>query len=79
MVQEFGLTREEQDKYAAESHKKAFRATREGKFKDEMMTVMVPKKAAGKEVSAEPFAQDEGINPALNPQMLAMYPTIFRG
>jgi acetyl-CoA C-acetyltransferase len=78
LVEEFGITREEQDKYAVDSHKKAFRATREGKFKDEMMTVMVPKKAAGKAVAPEAFAQDEGINPALNPQMLAMYPTIFK-
>ncbi|MEB3221119.1 MAG: thiolase family protein, partial [Candidatus Sericytochromatia bacterium] len=57
LVEEFGITREEQDKYAVDSHKKAFRATREGKFKDEMMTVMVPKKAAGKAVAPEAFAQ----------------------
>lgn len=78
LVDEFGITREEQDKYAADSHKKAFRATREGRFKDETMTVMVPKKAGGKAVAPEAFSQDEGINPALNPQMLAMYPTIFK-
>ena len=78
LVEEFGITREEQDKYATESHKKAFRATREQKFKDEMMTVMVPKKAAGKAVAPEAFSQDEGINPAINPQMLGMYPTIFK-
>jgi acetyl-CoA C-acetyltransferase len=78
LVEEFGITREEQDKYAADSHKKAFRATREGRFKDETMTVMVPKKAAGKAVAPEAFSQDEGINPAINPQMLAMYPTIFK-
>ncbi|HEY9724692.1 MAG TPA: thiolase family protein, partial [Oscillatoriaceae cyanobacterium] len=78
LVEEFGISREDQDKYATESHKKAFRANREGKFKDEIMTVMVPKKAAGKEVAPEAFAQDEGINPAINPQMLAMYPAIFK-
>ncbi|MDB5097284.1 MAG: fadA [Cyanobacteria bacterium RYN_339] len=78
LVEEFGLTRDEQDKYAADSHKKAFRATREGRFKDETMTVMVPKRAGGKAVAPEAFSQDEGINPAINPQMLAMYPTIFK-
>lgn len=78
LVEEFGITREEQDKYATESHKKAFRATREGKFKDETVTVMVPKKAAGKEVAPEAVSQDEGINPAINPQTLAMYPAIFK-
>ncbi|MFP5503287.1 MAG: thiolase family protein [Candidatus Sericytochromatia bacterium] len=78
LVEEFGITREEQDKYATESHKKAFRATREGKFKDETITVKVPKKAAGKELVAEEVSQDEGINPAINPQTLAMYPAIFK-
>jgi acetyl-CoA C-acetyltransferase len=78
LVTEFNITREEQDKYATDSHKKAFRATREGKFKDEMMQVMIPKKAAGKAVAPEPFTQDEGINPAINPQALAMYPAIFK-
>jgi len=78
LVEEFGITREDQDKFAADSHKKAFRATREGRFKDETMTVQVPKKVAGKAVAAEAFAQDEGVNPALNTQTLAMYPTIFK-
>ena len=78
LVKEYDLSREDQDKYATESHKKAFRATREGKFRDETMTVEVPKKAAGKAVAPEAFAQDEGINATINPQMLAMYPTIFK-
>ncbi len=78
LVEEFNITREEQDKFAIRSHKLAFRAIREGKFKDEIVPVSVPKKVAGKEVSPEIFAQDEGPNVALTEQMLSVYPTIFK-
>lgn len=78
LAEEFQISREEQDKYAVESHKKAFRATREGKFREEIVPVSVPKKVAGKEVTPETFAQDEGPNIALTEQMLSLYPTIFK-
>lgn len=78
LAEEFGLTREEQDKFALESHKKAFMATRKGLLKEEMITVEVPKKMAGKAVTPEPFAHDENINAALNMKYLAMYPTVFK-
>jgi len=78
LAEEFKITREEQDKYAVRSHQKAFRATREGKFKEEIVPVTVPKKAAGKEVEPDIVTEDEGINIALNEKMLALYPTIFK-
>lgn len=78
LAEEFNITRAEQDKFAVESHRKAFRATREGKFKDEVVNVDIPKKVAGKTVGSEPFVQDEGINAAINEQTLALYPTIFK-
>jgi len=78
LAEEFQITREEQDKYAVESHKKAFRATREGKFREEIVPVLIPKKVAGKEVTPEPFSQDEGPNIALTEQMLSLYPAIFK-
>ena len=78
LAEEFKISRQEQDKYAVESHKKAFRATREGRFKEEIVPVSIPKKVAGKQVTPELFAQDEGINVALNEQMLSLYPTIFK-
>ncbi|HZR47116.1 MAG TPA: thiolase family protein [Candidatus Manganitrophaceae bacterium] len=78
LAEEFKISRQEQDKYAVESHKKAFRATREGKFKDEIVPVLIPKKVAGKEVTPELFAQDEGPNVALTEQMLSLYPTVFK-
>ncbi|MFY9271146.1 MAG: thiolase family protein [Candidatus Manganitrophaceae bacterium] len=78
LAEEFKISRQEQDKYAVESHKKAFRATREGKLKDEIVPVSIPKKVAGKEVTPELFAQDEGPNVALSEQMLSLYPTVFK-
>ena len=78
LSEEYKISRQEQDKYAVESHKKAFRATREGKFKDEIFPISVPKKVAGKLVTPEPLAQDEGPNVALTEQMLSLYPTTFK-
>jgi acetyl-CoA C-acetyltransferase len=78
LAEEFKIGRDEQDKFALLSHKRAFRAIREGKFKDEVTTVSVPKKMAGKDVTPEPFAQDEGPNAALTEPQLALYPTVFK-
>ncbi len=78
LVEEFKITRDEQDTLAVESHRRAFRATREGKLKDEITAVTVKKKVAGREVAPEIVAQDEGINPAMNAQTLALYPTVFK-
>ncbi|MEW6230824.1 MAG: thiolase family protein [Chloroflexota bacterium] len=74
----YNISREEQDQFAVESHKKAFMATRTGKFKDEIVPVMVAKRVAGKEVASEPITQDECINPAISVQKLALYPTVFK-
>ncbi len=78
LVEEFGLTRADQDRFAILSHQRAFRATREGRFKDELTPIMIPKRAMGKDLPPEPFTQDEGINPALNEQMLTQYPAVFK-
>ena len=78
LAEEFKITRSEQDKFAAASHQKAFRATREGKWKDEITPVTVQKKAAGRAMPPETIMQDEGINPGLNEQTLALYPTTFK-
>jgi len=78
LAAEFNITREEQDKFAVRSHKLSFRATREGKFKDEIVPVTIPKKVAGREVAPDIVIEDEGINVALTEQMLASYPTVFK-
>ncbi len=74
----YGITRQQQDEFAINSHKKAFMATRMGKFKDEIVSVSVEKKIAGQVVASEPITQDEGINPTISVQKLALYPTVFK-
>jgi acetyl-CoA C-acetyltransferase len=74
----YEITRQAQDEYAIQSHKKAFMATRQEKFKDEIVPVEIVKKVAGQEVAREPITQDEGINPTLSMQKAGMYPTVFK-
>jgi acetyl-CoA acyltransferase len=42
MAKENGITREAQDKFAYQSHTRAAKATADGRFKEEVMTVVVP-------------------------------------
>jgi acetyl-CoA C-acetyltransferase len=74
----YEITRQAQDEYAIQSHKKAFMATRQEKFKDEIVPVEIVKKIAGQEVAREQITQDEGINPTLSMQKAGMYPTVFK-
>jgi acetyl-CoA C-acetyltransferase len=73
----YNISQEEQDKYAVKSHQKAFRATRMGKFRDEIIPFRVSKKVAGQEVAYEDIVEDECINPGLTVQKAALYPTVF--
>jgi acetyl-CoA C-acetyltransferase len=78
LVTEFSISRSEQDKFTLLSHQRAFRATRENRFKDELVPVQVPKRAMGRDLPPESFTQDEGINPGLSEQLLGQYPPIFK-
>src|SRR4051812_2138798 len=78
LAEEFEITRQAQDEYAVQSHKKAFMATRMEKFSDEIVPVEVKKKVAGSEVAREKIIQDETINPGLTVQKAALYPAIFK-
>ena len=78
LAEMYKLTRLELDEYAVNSHKKAFMATRMGKFKDEIVPVEVKKRVAGQEVASENITQDECINASLSVQKAALYPTVFK-
>jgi acetyl-CoA C-acetyltransferase len=78
LAEKYDLSREDQDKYAIQSHKKAFMAQRMGKFDDEIVPVEVIKKVAGREVAREKIIHDETINPGLTVQKAALYPTVFK-
>ncbi len=55
VARKYGVTREEQDRYALESHQKAVAAQQAGRFRDEMLVVSIPQRK-GDPVS---FDQDE--------------------
>jgi acetyl-CoA C-acetyltransferase len=47
VAEKYGISREEQDEYALNSHRKAAAARREGRFKDEIVPVEIPAKKKG--------------------------------
>ncbi len=53
--EKYGVSREDQDKYAAESYRRALEAIKQGKFKDEIVPITVPQRKGDPIV----FAQDE--------------------
>ncbi len=69
-----GISRQEQDEFAVESHRRAFRAVREGRFRAEILPFTVPKGHGPPEV----FSQDECVKANLSLQKLALYPAVFK-
>jgi acetyl-CoA C-acetyltransferase len=55
VAEKHGVTRQEQDAYALDSHRKAIAAIKAGKFKDEILPVPIPQKKGDPVL----FAQDE--------------------
>jgi acetyl-CoA C-acetyltransferase len=72
----YGITREEQDAFAAESHRRGAAATREGLFRDEILPVEIPAAKRG----AEPrlFDSDEAIRPDTSVGVLAKLKPAFQ-
>jgi acetyl-CoA C-acetyltransferase len=71
---ELGLTREEQDAWAARSHRRAADAWAAGQMADEVVPVEVPSRKGGP-VTIE---RDEGIRPDTSPEALARLDPVFR-
>ena len=67
IARKFHVTREDQDRFSADSHKKAVKAQQEGLFKDEIVPVMIPQK------KGEPkcFCLDERPRPDTTAESLA--------
>ncbi len=64
------VTREDQDAFALDSHRRAARATLDGKFKDEILPVDVPGQAR--------VVLDEGVRQDTSMEKLAKLPPVFR-
>jgi acetyl-CoA C-acetyltransferase len=73
LVDDYGLSRTEQDEYALESHARGARAQREGRFADEIVPVTV----AGRKGSVE-VKEDEHIRPDVTLADLQKLPPVFR-
>src|SRR6266849_5042929 len=58
VAEKYGITREEQDEFAVNSHRKAVAAQRECHFKSQIVPVEIPAKKKGQ--PAEIFDKDEG-------------------
>ena len=72
VARRFGISREEQDGFALESHTRVLKAQRGGKFRDEIVAVEVNKD--GKQVS---FETDEGVRPDTSIEKLARLKPAF--
>ena len=68
-----GITRVDQDEFAAESHARAVAAVKEGRLGEEIVAVSAASRK-GSEVSLE---QDEGIRPGTTAERLARLPAAF--
>ncbi|XP_059433270.1 3-ketoacyl CoA thiolase 1, peroxisomal-like [Corylus avellana] len=79
VAQRFGVTRQEQDHAAVESHRRAAAASVSGKFKDEIIPVSTkvvdPKTGIEKPVT---ISVDDGIRPNTNMTDLAKLKTVFK-
>ena len=70
----FGISRQEQEALAIESHRRARRAWEEGRFDEEVISILVP------QPKGEPklFARDETIREDAQLARMSQLPTIFR-
>jgi acetyl-CoA C-acetyltransferase len=74
VAEKYCVTREQQDEYAAGSHRKAAHATREGWFRDEILPVSIPQKKG----DAIIVDRDEGIREDTTAEALAKLKPAFK-
>ena len=74
VAEKFGVGRNDQDAYAAESHRKAAHATREGWFKDEILPITIPQRKG----NAIVVDTDEPIRPDTSVETLAGLKPAFK-
>ena len=74
VAETYSVARGEQDAYAAESHRKAARATREGWFTDEILPITIPQKKG----PALVVDRDEAIREDTTPDTLAKLSPAFK-
>lgn len=75
LANDYGISREACDEYAAMSHQRATAAWAAGKFDDELVPVAVPQRKGDPLI----FAKDEGIRADATPESLALLKPIEKG
>ena len=75
LAQEYDISREAADTFAVESHRRATAAWKDGKFKDEVVSVSVPQRKGDPTL----FTQDEGIRRDCSIDSLARIKPIIPG
>ncbi len=73
VARKYGVSRLDQDAYAARSHARAVKAARDGRFREEILTVEIPQR------KADPIQlnQDEGPRADSTPEALARLKPVF--
>ena len=72
----YGISREEQDTFAAESHRRAASATAEGFFREEILPVEIPPSKKGAE--SRLFDADESVRPETTVEILSRLEPAFQ-
>lgn len=75
LAKDWTITREAADAFALRSHQRAAAAWRDGRFADELVSVVVPQKKG----DALVFARDEGIRPDTTMDSLAKLKPVLKG
>jgi acetyl-CoA C-acetyltransferase len=76
VADKYNISREEQDAFAAESHRRAAAATAEGRYRAQILPVEVPPSKKGEAPRA--FDTDEGIRPDTTVEVLAKLKPAFK-
>ncbi len=76
VAEKCGISREDQDAFAAESHRRAAAATAEGRFRDEILPVELPQAKKGEPPRVFDF--DEAVRPGTTTEILARLKPAFK-
>jgi acetyl-CoA C-acetyltransferase len=74
----YAVSRDEQDSFAVESHRKALEAQRDRRFDREIMPIKVRTKTPGRPATVVEVSDDESVDPTPSLDKAARYPTVFR-
>ncbi|MGE7183931.1 thiolase family protein [Peribacillus sp. NPDC006672] len=73
LAEKYGIRREEQDQFAYQSHKKAWKAIAEGRFDREIISLKIKDRKG-----IQTFNHDEGVREDIHLSQLASLPAVFK-